>query len=385
MSIDPRDGRLTWIEIDRSAVASNLGSFRRLLSPGVALQAVVKANGYGHGIETITRLAAVEGVASFGVHSVEEAVRVASLDLGIPILILGYVPTTDAASAVAAGAEVTVYNAETLEALSASATEVGKTVGCHLKVETGVGRQGIVAADLPSFLDHLCSLPGLRIAGVSTHFANIEDTTDHSFARLQLERFRELSEIVIDREPKAVRHCACSAAILTMPETRFDMVRVGIGLYGLWPSKETLLSCRLKGTEPVDLRAVLAWKTRIAQLKELPSDSFVGYGCTYRTSRPTRIAVLPIGYSDGYDRRLSGTGSVLIGGRCAPILGRVCMNIAMADVTDIQGCRLEDEVVLIGRQGKEVIGAETLASLCNTIPYEILARIAPQIPRIVVD
>jgi alanine racemase len=185
--------------------------------------------------------------------------------------------------------------------------------------------------------------------------------------------------------PGIVRHCACSAAVLTMPETSFDMVRVGIGLYGLWPSKETLLSCLLEGREEAPLRGVLTWKTRIAQIKILPAGAYVGYGCTHRTARPTRLAILPIGYSDGYDRRLSGIGHVLVRGRRAPILGRVCMNIVMIDVTDVEKAEIEDEVILIGRGGPEEIGAHHLAMLCNTISYEIVARLHPAIRRFVVD
>jgi alanine racemase len=239
--------------------------------------------------------------------------------------------------------------------------------------------------ELAAFLDALDHLPGLRTAGVSTHFANIEDTTDHRYARMQLERFQEISETVRRRRAGIVRHCACSAAVLTMPETSFDMVRVGIGLYGLWPSKETLLSCLLEGREEAPLRPILNWKARIAQLKTLPAGSYVGYGCTHRTARPTRLAVLPIGYSDGYDRRLSGIGHVLVRGRRASILGRVCMNIVMVDVTDVEQVELEDEVILIGGDDSEEIGAQHLAGLCNTISYEIVARLNPSIPRFVVD
>jgi alanine racemase len=253
-----------------------------------------------------------------------------------------------------------------------------------VKVETGVHRQGVLPEHLDAFLDRMASLPGIELAGVSTHFANIEDTTDHSYALRQLALFRDLSGRVRARAPEAIRHCACSAAVLTMPETFFEMVRVGISLYGLWPSKETLLSCLLDGAIVTPLAPVMTWKTRIAQVKEAPSGAFVGYGCSYRATRPTRVAVLPIGYADGYDRRLSEIGHVLVAGKRAPVLGRVCMNILMADVTDIPEAGLESEVVLLGRQGAEEIGAAQIALQCNTIAYEIVARIGPHIPRVVV-
>jgi alanine racemase len=384
VSRDDLAGLLSWIEIEEAAVASNLAEFRRRLQPGVALQAVVKSNAYGHGLELMARVGVRSGADSFGVHTVDEAERLASLDLGVPILILGYVGEAQAPRAVACGAEVTVYNPTTIEALSGAAVAVGRSVRCHVKVETGVNRQGIMVDDLGPFLDRISHLPGLVLAGVSTHFANIEDTTDHSYARKQLEIFREVAALVRGRAPGAVRHCACSAAVLTMPETLFDMVRVGIGVYGLWPSKETLLSILMKGKGETPLKPVMTWKARIAQIKAVPSGAYVGYGCTYRTTHPTRIAVLPIGYADGYDRRLSGIGAVLIGGRRALVLGRVCMNLMMIDVTDVEGVRLEDEVVLLGRQGSEEISAAQIASLCNTISYEIVSRINPQIPRILV-
>ncbi len=377
-------GLLTWVEIDQAALVSNIRTFRTRIRPEVRLQAVVKSNAYGHGLEPVARIAAASGIDSFGVHTVDEAESLWRLALDRPVLILGYLGAAQAGRAVAAGAEVTVYNLETIQALSAAASAAGKTVRCHVKVETGVNRQGILPENLDPFLDRTLALPGIALAGVSTHFANIEDTTDHSYALRQLALFEELSTRVRARAPEAIRHCACSAAVLTMQETSFEMVRVGISLYGLWPSKETLLSCMLAGDGATPLAPVLTWKTRIAQVKEAPSGAFVGYGCAYRATRPTRIAVLPVGYADGYDRRLSGIGHVLIAGSRAPILGRICMNIFMIDVTDIPEAGLEDEAVLLGRQGTEEVGASQIALQCNTIAYEIVARIGPHIARIVV-
>lgn len=382
---DPRTALSTWVELDADAVKTNLTSFRRRVPEGTLLQAVVKSNAYGHGLEPIARVAARSGADLFGVHTVAEAERVATLATGKPVLILGYLTRGDAGRAVACGAEVTVYNIETLEALSSAAVAAGREVRCHIKVETGVHRQGIMVGQIEGFLDATQRLPGLAVAGVSTHFANIEDTTDHSYAKKQLARFREISDQVRRRVPTALRHCACSAAVLTMPETSFDMVRIGIGLYGLWPSKETLLSCLMERREEATLHPVLTWKARLAQVKELPPGVPVGYGCSHRTTRPTRLGVLPIGFADGFDRRLSGIGHVLVAGRRVPVLGRVCMNIVLCDLTDIKGGKLEDEVVLIGRQGSETIGAETIASLCNTISYEIVSAITPSIDRFVVD
>ncbi len=382
---DPRPRLLTWIEIDAEAVRANIASFRRRLGPATGLQAVVKSNAYGHGIEPIARIAASAGVDSFGVHTVAEAERIAALGLGKPVLILGYVGIGEAERVAACGAEATVYNVETIEALSRAAVSLSKSIRCHVKVETGVYRQGILPRDLPAFLDRLLALPGLETAGVATHFANIEDTTDHSFAWSQLRAFQEAAAIVRARAPRAARHCACTAAVLTMADALFDLVRVGIGLYGIWPSKETLLSCLLEGAAETPLRPAMTWKARIAQIKLAEPGSSIGYGCAHRVTHPTRVAVLPIGYADGLDRRLSGIGSVLIRGRRAPILGRVCMNLVMVDVTDIEGVSLETEAAILGRQDGEELSAAQIAALCHTIPYEIVSRINPAIPRLPVD
>jgi alanine racemase len=217
------------------------------------------------------------------------------------------------------------------------------------------------------------------------HFANIEDTTDHSYAQRQLEKFMEYVDLLGQNDINIpVKHVACSAAAILFPETFFDMVRVGIGIYGLWPSKETYLSCIQEEREPVNIKPVLTWKTRVVQIKDVPDGAFIGYGCTYKTTRPTKLAVLPVGYYDGYDRHLSNASYVLIAGKRAPLRGRVAMNFITVDVTDIPDVCLEDEVVLLGPQDSERISAEQLASLCGTINYEIVTRINPEIPRLVV-
>ncbi len=225
----------------------------------------------------------------------------------------------------------------------------------------------------------------LILEGLSSHFANIEDTTKHDYPRLQLEAFRAAVRTVQAHGVRVpVKHMSCTASTILFPETDFSMARVGIGLYGHWPSKETYLSCLQKKREPLLLKPVLSWKARIAQVKKIGPDSCVGYGCTYKTTRPTVLAVVPVGYFDGYDRGLSNTAHVLVRGRRAPVRGRVAMDFFMADVTDIPGVRLEDEVTLIGPDGKERITADDLAGFAGTISYEILARINPLIPRVIV-
>jgi alanine racemase len=345
---------------------------------------VVKANAYGHGIEAMVPLAAENGVDVLGVHAIEEAARVRAAGWTGPVLLLGPTAPEALPRVRELAVETIVLDLETLAALDELGDPAHPT-GVHLKLETGTWRQGIAADDLPSFLETLSRARGARLAGVSMHFANIEDTTDHTFARTQLARFRELSDPLAARGPGVVRHTACTAAVLTMPQTHFDMVRIGIGSYGYWPSRETQVSCRAAHPErEIALRPVLTWKARIGQLRDAPAGAYVGYGCSDRLGRETRMAVLPVGYSDGYDRGLSRLGHVLVRNRRAPVLGRICMNITMVDVTDVPGVHARDEVVLLGRGGEEAILASHLGEQIQTLSYEVLARLSPGLARFVV-
>jgi len=373
------------VEISRAALAHNVGIFRGLAGPRRRLLAVVKANAYGHGMLGVSRIVLDSGADWLGVHSLEEGLRLRAAGFEAPVLVLGYIPLDGLEAAIAGGLRFVVYNAETLARLGAAAAAAGRPARIHVKVETGTHRQGVRRADVVGFVRRASRIPGVVVEGLSSHFANIEDTTVRDYPRLQLRLFREAS----DRLRAAgfripLRHMASTAATLLFPETRFDLVRAGIGLYGLWPSKETLLSCQLRKGEPPRLRPVLAWKARVAQVKDVPSGAFVGYGCSFRTTRRSRLAVVPAGYAEGYDRRLSNAGHVLIRGRRAPVRGRVAMDFFTADVTDIPGARVEDEVTLIGRDGRERITADQLAGLAGTIAYEVVSRINPLTERIVV-
>ena len=382
----------SWIELSRSAHHGNLGFLRRCVGDDVELSAVVKSNAYGHGLELMAASAADAGADSFCVHALDEALSLRRAGFRQDILVMGHVPLARLGEAVEHDLRLVVYNPETLSRLDRETTARGRSVRVHLKVETGTHRQGVEGAALDDFLEQLKSLPRVQLEGVYTHFANIEDTTDHRYARRQMARFRAALE-TIERagfSPNK-RHAACSAATVLFPETHFDLVRVGISQYGFWSSKETLLShehstsLASSGDVAGSLTPVLTWKTRVSQVKAVEAGAAVGYGCTFVTTRPSRIAILPIGYSDGYDRGLSSSAHVLIHGRRAQVCGRVCMNLTMVDVTDIPDVQLEDEVVLIGRQGDEEVTADHLAGLTGTIHYEIVTRLAPHLPRLMVD
>jgi len=376
---------LNWVEIDAGALRNNIAEFKRRLGPGPRLGAVVKSNAYGHGMTEVARVATAASADWLCVNNVDEGVALRKAGLTLPILVMGYVPLDGLGEVVAHALQPIVFNPETVDRLNEIASARGTTVGVHVKVETGTHRQGVLERDVPAFIARLRSARSLTLSGVTTHFANIEDTTNHDFAESQMAAFSRVADAIAALHPAPfLRHSACSAAVLLFNRTHLDLARVGISLYGLWPSKETYVSCLERGKPSLDLKPVLTWKTRIAQVKQVPEGGFVGYGCAWRATRATTIAVLPVGYYEGYDRELSGLAHVLVRGKRAPVRGRVCMNMCMVDVTDIPGACLEDEVVLLGRQGDERITAEQLAAWRGTIAYEIVSRIHPSLPRVIV-
>jgi alanine racemase len=370
---------LTWIEIDADAIGKNLEAFRSIVTKSTAVMAVVKANAYGHGIEVIAPVAA-KHADWLGVNSLEEALAIRDLGIEKPVAILGHTDPGRLDHVLTGGFRQVVYREDVAAILSQCAAAKGTTARVHVKVETGTHRQGVALGVLESFVKELLALPNLEIEGVYTHFANIEDTLDPTFAQFQIEEFRRALQIVRDAgaNPSWIHASATSGALL-YPETGFNMIRVGIGTYGIWPSRETQLAARERGRR-ITLTPALTWKTRIAQIKSIKPGEFVGYGLTYQASHAMKIAILPIGYYDGYDRKLSNSGRVLVGGQAVPVIGRVMMNMIAIDVTDVD-VKPEDEVVLIGRQGKSEIRVEDLAEKVGTIAYEVLSRINPQIAR----
>ncbi|HEY9593591.1 MAG TPA: alanine racemase [Spirochaetia bacterium] len=372
---------LVWVEIDHAAPEHNLRQLRAGAAPGVIACAVVKSNAYGHGAVQMASL--LPSAEWLGVNSLDEAVELRDAGEKRPMVVLGHVPLAQLGDAVAADVALTVYNRETIERLSS--LDLPRPARVHVKVDTGTCRQGVFPEDIEAFLGLIMSARNVKLEGVSTHYANIEDTLNHEYAEMQIRRFNEALAIFdrVTGRPKYI-HTACTAATLLFKSTHFTMLRSGIGLYGLWPSKETLVSARQMGSAMPRFKPVLSWKTRIVQIKTLPEGSYVGYGCSYRTTRKTLMGVLPIGYADGYDRAMGNRGHVIVRGRRAPIIGRICMNLCMIDLTDVPGVALEDEVVLLGRSGDEEISAETMADWMGTINYEVVARISPFLPRKVV-
>jgi len=383
--IDDMDKKfLTWIELDSRAFKKNIGTIRHLAGKRQVAVAV-KANAYGHGLREIITLLNREKVEYIAVHSLDEAADARRFGWTGKILVVGYIALADLTTVIDLDLELTVYNAETINGLGKLSRRTEKKINIHLKVETGTNRQGVEEGRLEKVAAAIKKYSGLRLKGVSTHFANIEDTTNHEYANYQLKRFKKITTMLKSYGLKpAYRHTACSAALLLFDDTKFELVRPGIAAYGLWPSKETYLSYRLQGGSNDILSSVLSWKTRVIQIKDVPRDTFVGYGCTYRTTSRSRLAVLPVGYYDGYDRSLSNLAYVLIKGKRAPVRGRVCMNLMMVDITDIKGVKPEDQVTLLGRDQDEIVSADQMADWAKTVNYEILSRICGKIPRLII-
>jgi len=376
---------LTWVEISRTALHSNIARLRSLTGQSTLLCACVKANAYGHGLCETGRIFIDAGADWLSVHSLHEARSLRRSGLTCPVYILGPLAPDGYTEALQLDCRMVVYNACDLDAVVRAARACGKPARLHVKIETGTNRQGIG----PGLLEPLCAAiaqnPDLVLEGLATHFANIEDTTDHSFAEAQLHRLHAALDLLAGCGIRApIVHCANSAATLLLPASHFNMVRPGIAAYGMWPSNETYVSFVRERTNGFTLTPALTWKARIAQIKDVPAGEYIGYGCTFKTGHATRLAVIPVGYYDGYDRGIAG-GHVLVRGRRAPIRGRICMNLIMAEVTDISGVNTGDEAVLLGHDGDERITAEQMARWASTINYEVTARINDRIPRIVTD
>ena len=372
-----RAERPTWIEIDLSAIANNTRQVQALVGPRVRILASLKADAYGHGAVKVARTVLHNGASMVGVATVSEATPLREAGIQAPILVFGYVPLWQMREAVRLGLTITLYSLEAAAALSRAALALGQSVNVHVKIDTGMGRLGVRAEQIDevvTLVREILALPGLRLEGIFTHFA-MADTHDLTHAHMQLARFQAVLQTL---ETQGLRpplvHAASSAPMLSVPEARFDMVRPGIALYGLEPSDEVRL--------PAGFRAALSFKTQVAQVKVIPAGEGISYGCTYITEEPTRIAVLPVGYADGFRRGPANWGSVLLHGQEAPILGRVCMDQCMVNISHIPQTRVGDEVVLIGQQGAATLSAEQVAQRLGTSNYEVVSAILARVPRV---
>jgi len=380
---------LTWAEVDLSAYAHNIKELRRITRSDARLMAVVKADGYGHGAAAVAREALQNGAQFLGVARVNEAVQLRKTGLNAPILIFGYSPPDCAETLIDYDLIQTVYTPAAAAALSEKSRRLGKSINVHLKVDSGMGRLGLVlnaptttsaaiavtASNPIREAQAIARLAGLEIQGIFTHFATA-DSADKSYATGQLERFMDFIEQLrrIGIEPP-LKHAANSAALIDMPDSHLDLVRPGIATYGLYPSDEV-------NKNNVDLKPVMTLKSRIIHLKKVPAGFNVSYGITYRTPKPTTIATVPVGYADGFNRRLSSSGYMLVHGQRVPVVGRVCMDLTMIHVGALSDVGIEDEVVVFGKQQGEAITADEIAGGLNSINYEVVTAITARVPRV---
>lgn len=369
------DNLRTYAEIDLDAIAHNVRELRRITDSSAELIAVVKADGYGHGAEMVSKTALKNGASRLAVAFVDEGLALRNKGLDAPILVLGYTPPALAEVAVEKGLTLTVFSEEIADALSIASRKLNRTVDVHVKIDTGMTRIGIRPEEAVGFIQWLKIQKGINVEGIFTHFASA-DESDKSYTRLQFERFcrvlKELEKIGI-RIP--LPHCANSAAIIDLPSTHLKGVRAGIAIYGLWPSPDVDHS-------RLTLRPAMNFKTRVSQVKTVTEQVCVSYGRTYQTGRESLLATLSVGYADGYTRMLSGKAQVLLKARRIPVVGRICMDQCVVDATGLTGIEPGDEAVLFGKQGDEFLPVDELAQVLGTLNYELVCAVGKRVPRI---
>lgn len=367
-------GRPTVCAIDHEALRSNLRQIRDKVGSRVKILCMVKANGYGHGAAEISRTLVGAGADAFGVATLEEAVQLREAGIQAQLIVLAGVFPDQLDTFVEYKLTPVVHDLISLRTLDRESSRRQVQLEVHLKVDTGMGRLGFLAAETDQWIGAIKQMESLHIQGLFSHFSHAE-SVQGDYTQKQLAIFkRVLGQLRSASVIPDLVHLANSAATITLPAAYFDMVRPGLMLYGVYPSPNM--------KDQISLKPVLSWKTKILQLKNVPSGTSVSYGQTYVTERESLIATLPIGYADGYPRLLSNRGEALVRGQRARIAGRVCMDLTMIDVTDIRNVRQGDEVVLLGRQGGAEISADEIAAWANTISYEILTSIGTRVPRI---
>lgn len=362
----------SWVEIDLDALAHNVQRLKAFVGPAVTLMAVVKANAYGAGAISVARTALLNGANQLGVASVNEALELREAGIDAPILILSYAAPGAVRQAIRQNLALTLYDLDMARAYDRAAYEAGGRLRIHIKIDTGMGRLGILPELAMPFFRHLLTFKNFELEGIYTHFASADDDPDYT-----AEQIRLFNSVVKPLRASGFTfkytHAANSAGTLASAANHFNLVRVGIAMHGVSPSPLMPV--------PEDFRPVMAWKTFVAQVKTLPPGHGVGYGHTYRTHGEERIAVLPVGYSDGFRRGPANWGTVLIHGQRAPLVGRVSMEKMAINVTDIPDVGIGDEVVLLGQQGDDRITAEEVAERLGTIPYEVLCAALSRSPR----
>jgi len=381
----------SWVEISKSAILHNLAQYKKIVSRGIEIMPIVKSNAYGHGMVEIARLVAPK-VKWLGVVSLGEAIELRKNNIRKRIFVLSYIQgqlarrshefTSGVGEGIKQNIDLPVYDLNTAKVISRAAKKLKKTAKVHIKIDTGVSRVGVLPKEAVKFIQQVKKLPNLKIEGLYSHFAASEE--NQKYTQKQLADFNQVLAKLDFEIP--FKHFACSAATLVEPASHFNLIRLGLSLYGLWPSP-LAKRIALRQYPWLKLKPALTWKTRIIQVKDIPAGTKVGYGCTHTTKKKTKMAVLGVGYWEGYDRHLSnppstsfrraGKGQVVIKNKKCPVIGRVCMNLFMVDVSQVKGVKAGDEVVLLG----EEVSAEEIAEKIGTINYEVITQINPVLER----
>lgn len=372
-------GLRTWVEIDTKALKHNFGVFRRVIAPTVQLMAIAKSNAYGHGLVPYAKTMERFGADWLGVDSIKEALRLREDGVKCSILVLGYTLPENIPLGARFGVHLTISTKEGLSDCAKLSPRDKQKLRIHLKVDTGMGRQGFLPEEMPGIAKFLKKhFSKEMIAGVYTHFAKAKNPSFPKETLEQIEHFKKAVALLQNEGFEPLRHASATSGALLFQEAHFDMVRIGIGLYGLWPSKEvqTVFEKRAQ------LKPALSWKTVIGEVKKFPHGSGIGYDFTEKLPPGSKVAICPIGYWHGYPRALSSVGKMIVRGKMAKALGRISMDMVIIDVSDIVGVKVGDDVTIIGRDSKAEISADTVAMFADTVNYEIVTRINPLIHRI---
>lgn len=369
-----------WAEINLDNIAHNISCIRKSIAPATKLLVVIKADGYGHGYKQVAKVAVDNGADFFGVASADEAMQLRRSGFDTSILILGPVDDDEFVHVVDRDIAITVFNIEIARRISSIATALGKKARLHIKIDTGMSRIGYMAAsdnhnEIINEILTISNLPNISIEGIFTHFAKADDKQS-DFTQIQFERFIGICDELSQRGLNIpIRHCCNSGGIVNYPQYHLDMVRSGIITYGCYPSEQT-------NNGKLDLRPAMQLKSKITDVKRVGVGIDVSYGGTYTTAKPIDIATFGIGYADGYFRSLSNKSEVIVGNRKAKVIGRVCMDQTMADVTEIKNIKIGDEVILFGTDGNNTITVDSVAALAGTINYEVLSVVGKRVPRV---
>lgn len=367
--------RPVWAEIDLDKIALNMRNIKELVNNKEVI-AVIKADAYGHGALDIAPVLIENGASRLAVAVITEALELINGGIKCSIMILGYTPLEFAEDLINNNIEQTVYDLNYAKKLSEIATKIGKTAKIHIALDTGMGRIGFIPnrKSLEEVIE-ISKLKGIEIVGIFTHFST-SDEEDKEYTNKQFKKIQDFNEELIKNGLNIkIKHVSNSGAIIDLPETYLDSVRAGIILYGYYPSDEVK-------KEKLNIEPVLTLKTKVAHVKTLDKDMYVSYGRTFKTDRKSVIATIPIGYADGYSRALSGKAKVIINGKFANVVGRICMDQCMVDVTDIGEVKVGDEVILLGEKNGLKFNADDMAEIIGTINYEVLCMLKHRVPRV---